>query len=319
MKRPPTWVLTVAAWIVASVLLALCFRGVDWGELLTVLRHASVGWLIAGVLANGATLAIMALQWQIFLPKDARVPLKQTLGISAVMATVANSVPFMAGEAAGVHLLASRGGTGHAKATSVTSLRILSDGTAKLAMLVVLAAIAPLSPSLRRVLVLLSLGVALLLAFVLAAAWSHGRIHLPTGRAGAVGSVARVFHDWSAGLEGARRPSALVWGILLAVMLRSFELTAILCVQAAAGLHLPVADALSVLVAVNISTMVSVAPGNLGVYEGSAYVAYHAFGLARSAGLAVAVLQHAVYLVPMAGTGWVVLMLSRLGSKRTKS
>src|SRR4051812_11803368 len=99
MKRPPTWELTLAARIVATVLLALCFRGVDWGQLWAVLRRARIGWLIVAVLANGATLALMALQWQIFLPRGAEVPLKQTLGISAVMAMVANSVPFMAGEA----------------------------------------------------------------------------------------------------------------------------------------------------------------------------------------------------------------------------
>ena len=61
----------------------------------------------------------------------------------------------------------------------------------------------------------------------------------------------------------------------------------------------------------SLATIISVSPGNVGVYEGSAYLAYTALGVSPETALGLAVLQHVAYLIPMAGTGWVVVLLAQ--------
>ena len=300
-----------AAWVIASLLLALCFRGVDIRGLLVLVAGAHHIWLGAALSANATILLLWATQWWWLLPRARPVPFRRVLGVTAMMAMVANSVPFLAGQAAGVHLLATRGSIGHAGALSVAALDQLAEGIAKVTMLLVLATLAPLPPSLATALNLLAMAVALLLTIVVVAAWSHGRLRISTGLGRVHPGIARFVTEWAAGLEGARRPTVLAGGVLLALTMKGAELTGILTVQLALGVDLPAWSALAVLAAVSLSTIVSAAPANLGVYEGSAFLAYRALGVTPETALALGVVQHALYLIPMAGAGWLAVTLGR--------
>lgn len=303
------------AWALATGLLALCFRGADWPAVAELLVRAHPGWIAAAVLANASIVLLWAAQWRLFLPRDRAVAFPRVLRITAIMAMVANSVPFLAGQATGLHLLATRGGTGHAAALSVAALDQLAEGLAKVALLLALATVAPLPPALARAAVALAAAVALLLGVVLAAAWSHRRIPLPAAR-GPFAVVMRFVAEWARGLEGARRPWLLAGGVGLSLAMKGAELCGILAAQSALGVDLPAWSALPVLAATALSTMVSVAPANLGVYEGSAFLAYRALGVAPEAAVGLAVLQHLAYLAPMAGGGWLALTA---GSRRRRA
>ncbi|MBW3534737.1 MAG: flippase-like domain-containing protein [Gemmatimonadetes bacterium] len=306
MSRRLRW---AAAWLVATALLVACFRSVGWDGVVPVLARMHPAWLAAAVAANAAILFLWAWQWTRFLPHDRSVPYPRMLRVTTVMAMIANSVPFLAGQAAGLHLLATRGRVGHAAAVSVTALDQLAEGVAKVAVLLLLAAVAPLPGRLKTALVALSTGVALLAAAVAVLsrsgttprALARGRL-APVGRF--VGEVRRA-------LASVRRPRILVGGVVLALAMKAAELAGILAVAAAFGAGVGPAEALLVLVAVNLATMVSVAPANLGVYEGSAFLAWRAVGAAPELALGLAVVQHLAYLLPMAGGGWLTVTLWR--------
>ena len=53
-------------------------------------------------------------------------------------------------------------------------------------------------------------------------------------------------------------------------------------------------------------------PANVGLYEGSALLAWNLAGVPPETGLGLAVVQHVAYLVPMAGCGWAALAVSGL-------
>ena len=57
------------------------------------------------------------------------------------------------------------------------------------------------------------------------------------------------------------------------------ELGGILAVQRSLGLDLPVGTALLVLASVNFATIVSISPGNLGVFEAASFAAYRLAGV----------------------------------------
>ena len=58
--------------------------------------------------------------------------------------------------------------------------------------------------------------------------------------------------------------------------------------------------------------MVAVTPGNLGVYEATAFFVYQYVGLPPDTALGLALLQHVCYLLPMTGVGYLVLWYRNL-------
>jgi uncharacterized membrane protein YbhN (UPF0104 family) len=50
--------------------------------------------------------------------------------------------------------------------------------------------------------------------------------------------------------------------------------------------------------------MLPVAPGNLGTYEASAFVAYRFLGVSAEQALSLAVMQHVCFMIPAVGIGY---------------
>jgi uncharacterized membrane protein YbhN (UPF0104 family) len=85
---------------------------------------------------------------------------------------------------------------------------------------------------------------------------------------------------------------------------------ALWAVAVALGVPLTAGGVILVLAAVNLSTMISVTPANVGIYEASALVAYAIVGVDTATAMGLAVLQHAAYLIPLAGVGWLLLAVT---------
>jgi uncharacterized membrane protein YbhN (UPF0104 family) len=86
--------------------------------------------------------------------------------------------------------------------------------------------------------------------------------------------------------------------------MKAAELGGIILVQRSLGLDLPVGTALLVLASVNFATIVSVSPGNLGVFEAASFAAYRLTGVSPEHALTLSLLQHVCYLIPMVGVGY---------------
>ena len=318
--RIPRRVRWAAAWTLASALLVACLLQVEWTRALAAAASASPLRVLGAVASNLAIVPLWAAQWVLFLPRRRRIPLPRMLRITAVMAMVSNSVPFLAGQLTGFHLLARRGGVGYAASLSVTTLDQVAEGMAKLTLLALLGALTPLPDPLRAALLALALAVGALLLLALAGALRHTSLRLlarrlhPRPLATAVRFVAR----WAQHLEGVRRPRVLVSGYGLALAMKGAEAAGILLVQTALGVQLPPWSVLLVLAAVGLSTMVAVTPGNLGVYEASAFLAYRWLGVGAETALALAAVQHLAYLVAMGGAGWAAVTFRALVGSRPR-
>ena len=82
--------------------------------------------------------------------------------------------------------------------------------------------------------------------------------------------------------------------------------------QMSLGQELPFWTTILVMAALNLATIFPITPGNFGVYEATAFLIYKFSGLSPEIALSLAFLQHICFLVPMAGTGWVVLLIQSL-------
>ena len=266
----------------ATLLLVVALQDIDWDRLLQLLRGLRLPWVAVAIGLNGSILVLWSLQWRILVPGEDSVTWADMFLVVSAMAMISNSVPFMVGQASGVLLLARYGRIGPASALSVYTMEQVAEGIAKLAVVVSV------------------LGVTFV---VLSFRFRHPAIG--PRPAGVIGRVRHFGAQWAHSLEGLRTPQVFGAAVALALGMKAAELAGILAVQQSLGLDLPVGTALLVLASVNFATIVSVSPGNLGVFEAASFAAYRLTGVSPEQALTLSLLQHACYLIPMLGVGYV--------------
>ena len=289
----------------ATLLLVVALQDIDWDRLLLLLRGLRLPWVAVAIVLNGSIIVLWSLQWRILVPGEGSVTWANIFLVVSAMAMISNSVPFMVGQASGVLLLARYGRIGHASALSVYTMEQVAEGIAKIVVVLGVALLAPLPAWLARgvqglAVVVSALGVTF-------AVLSFRFRHPATAPrpAGALGRVQHFGAQWAHSLEGLRTPRVFGAGIALALGMKAAELGGILAVQQSLGLDLPVGTALLVLASVNFATIVSVSPGNLGVFEAASFTAYRLTGVSPEHALTLSLLQHVCYLILMVGVGYV--------------
>ena len=109
------------------------------------------------------------------------------------------------------------------------------------------------------------------------------------------------------------------FGLLLALLMMFAQTLGIWAVQKSLGLDLPFWAPILVMGALNLTTVLPITPGNFGVYEGTAFLAYQFYGLSSESAVSLALLQHLCFLIPMVGTGYLVLLFLTSAQKQSLS
>lgn len=271
----------LGAWLIATALLVVCARTVDWTRALEVVSTAHVGWLGAAVLLNGGILVCWAAFWRVLLPsREPPVGYRRMFEIVATASSLMNTVPFGGGHASSVVLLARRGGTTKRGALSVIALDQLGEGLTKVGIFLLVALLAPLPVWMRAGVTTATLGVAAWFVTLMAAS------------------------RWARELEILRQWTRSAAALGCVVAMKFAEALAIVAVQHAFGVSISGSGTLLVLAAVVLGTMLPVVPGNLGVYEASAFVAYRYLGVRPEQALTLAIVQHLCLMIPAAGLGY---------------
>ena len=209
-----------------------------------------------------------------------------------------NTLPHGAGQAVTAGLIATRGRVGFRGALSLLALEQLSDGFAKLALLLTTLAVAPLPVAVQSG------------AWIIAGAIVVGL--------GVLLWIARHPHDspttswranWGRHLEVLKRPGGFMIAVGLSTAIRLTGVVAFYTVQRSLGIELSVTHTLVVFAIVTCATLVTVAPANLGVYEAAAFGAYRLLGVPAEEAAALGLLQHVCLLLPLAGTGYLLAAL----------
>jgi hypothetical protein len=302
-RRAARWML-LALWGALSVAIVAALAELPWQRTVVYLHELHPGWILAAVLTNLAILPLWAQEWRLLSPRSFRVSFRAMFEVVGITSAVLNTVPFFAGEAAGVGLLITRARLSRGAALSVLAMDQLLVGFAKLAVIAAAAAVAPLPAWVRGGLASIVIGVAalLLVLLVLAHRGTAARDWLLLGSSAARRLVARAAAV-GAHLEMLRElPRA--WRVcLIAVLKKTFELLAIVAVQLAFGLAPSLPLALMVLAALAVTTLLPIAPANLGVYEATVFATYRFAGTSAELALGIAVVQHLCFLLPMISIG----------------
>lgn len=305
-------------WAILTVLVIIAVRKVDWTLALYAMYEAKPLILILAVLLNAMILIFATIQWLVFLPEGVSVTKSRMFEIIAVTSTVSNSGPVGGGAAVGLHLLAKHGGLGHSVGLSVLLLDQLVEGLAKIAILLLGIVAIPIGIQYRAVGGAIILGIPILILLLTIVARRRHTLSLISQQTkGFWGWVLRTLTNVSVNLQVLRKPKKLSATFILALLQKLAEALAIMCVLMAFEITIPLWGVLAVLVAVNLSTVVSITPANLGVFEGSAFLVYQALGVGSDMAITLALIQHIVYLIPLAGIGWIVSSVKSLRVNRS--
>jgi uncharacterized protein (TIRG00374 family) len=334
--------IAVSAWLVATGLVVLALRAVGWRETLAAASQARVPWLLVASACHLGVVVLWAWQTWILLPDAVRPHFGRVFEVQAITATAQNTIPAFLGQATGVAVLADRGGVGTPAALSVLAQHSLIEAVAKLATLAAAAQVAPLPAWMRRAVALLGVGLALLAVGLAVAAWmarhrapraddalppslALGMVPEPAPapddrRVPGLWARVRAFLvSWAAALDALRSPRRLALALVSGLLMKAAEASGWWAVERAFGIAPRPGSPLLVLAATNLASALPASPGNLGVYEGAAAVAYGALGVPRDLALALGIVGHAVYLLPFVGAGWIVLSLGQLRSRRARA
>lgn len=309
--------LILIAWMAATYLLYICFKEVELEHSWEEIKHANSLWLMLGVLGHFSIFIFWAKQWILFLPSQLKVPFKRMFEVNALMSTAMNTLPFPGGHAFGVFLLAKRERVGHSVALSVMSLDQLTEGIAKLTILFIVGWFTPLPAFMKKGILGLIVLILLFLCLLLYCAHRFYDYKIPTHKHN-ITRKEKIIHfisRWGHQLEGLRNLQIFFHGVILAYGMKLGEALAIWGIQKSLGIDLPIWSVLLILAGLNLTTLIPLVPGNLGVYEATVFFIYQYLGVAPEKALALALVQHLCFLLPLAGTGYIFILLKSLLSK----
>ena len=310
----------IVSWLLLTALIVATIGRVDWTLAIAAIAKAKPLPLILAVLFNAMILVFATAQWLLFLPEGVSVARSKMFKIMAIMSTVANSGPAGGGAAVGVHLLARQEGVGHSVGLSVLLLDQLVEGLVKVAIVLLAIVVVPIGLEYKAVSATILIGVPTLFFVLTVIAHRKSALESISERTtGFLGWVLTKLNLVAANLEALRRPKKLSLTVVLGLLQKLVAALAITCILLAFGVVTPWWGILAVLVAVNLSTVVSVTPANLGVFEGAAFLVYTSLGISSDTAVALAIVQHAAYLIPLAGIGWIISSVRPLNISRSKS
>lgn len=307
-----SWLLPLL-WIVLTAALLIALPRLPWQEALDHASRAALPWILAAIALNLLILPLWALEWRLLVPGGARVAFGRMFGIVSVTASVLNSIPFLVGEASAVALLIGRAGLSRGAALSLLAMDQLLVAFAKVAVLVAALAVAPVPSWVRGGLLSLATIFAFMLAamLVLAHRWEQMRDRLRDAGSRVAALWARAA-ALGAHLEMLRDPGLATRVAALALAKKLAEVAAAMAIQAAFGMEPSLVAALMVVAALSLSTLVPIAPANLGIYEATVFAIYRYLGLPADLALGLSILQHLCFLVPSVATGYVIATMKQL-------
>ena len=289
--------------VVLLALLVLASRKIDLSRLVVELRTVRLTWLAGALVSYAAILPLWALEWRLLAPATPRNTFARMLGVCAMTSTMLNTAPMFVGEVSAAVWLVTRIGLTRSAAFSLIAIDQLLVGVAKLVVLAAAALLLAIPPWMQRGMVALLLGVAALLAGVLLIAWHPDALATRFGGRLPARSLAAL-RGLGEALAPLRSPSRSGGSLLVALSKKLAEIVAIVCVQRAFGVELPVSAAILLLAALGLATMLPLIPSSFGLFEGAVVLTYAHLGVSYELALGMAIVQHACFFASAALPGY---------------
>jgi hypothetical protein len=312
---------------ISVVALWLVVRSVDLGACASVLSRANPIPLVAGLAVIAAQVLLRSVRWRVLLPRPQdgrRIRVGRIVPVLLV-GYLGNAVlPARLGEPIRAYMVARREKLDAAEAFGSVVLERVVD-TATLAVVAFVAAVAVDAPTW----IVQATAVAAIVVGALTAALvvvGPGRmVRLARAFAARLPAtvptepILRRLDGFARGIDRPSRSGALVLAVVISAVCWFLDATTYWLVGQSIGVPVSPAAALLIAAVTVLGTALPSAPGYVGTFELAAATTAQALGVASAPALALAVLAHAMAVLPVAVAGAVsmVAMDARLGRLAT--
>ncbi len=299
--------------------IAVVLRSVDLGRTAEALSHTRLLWLAPCFVLVAVGIALRAMRWQRLLPTtDRTVPIRRITPILLIGYLGNTVLPARLGEPIRAYLLARREGLSSFEVFGTALLERILD-VAVLAVMAFAASWAIGAVPWVVQLTGVAAGIGLLIVTLLTLVGIGPAIRIVDRLAGdlrlvAAGSILTRLDRFARGFGG--RSQRLPVAEAAAVSIPIWLVDASICWLAAQsiGANLGAAAALLVVAVGALGTSIPSAPGYIGTYELAASAAARAVGLGAPEALSLAIVIHAITLLPVAVAGAGALLVLGSGS-----
>jgi uncharacterized protein (TIRG00374 family) len=299
---------TIVGILTSMLLLVWVFWRVDFAQLKSLVLRSNVRLVVAVGVLNFVVIVLKAARWGEILAATQRIPLGATT-LATLVGYMANSLlPARAGEVVRVFVLGSRRGLSKSMVLATLALDHLLEGVAMALLMLGLPFLLVTPVWMRSATIALGGLLVVALGAVMVAAYFPGRLGtrslLPTRW------QAWIESHWARfrlGLETVRNPRRAVGVVLLACATWVVQAVMVYLSLRATGLQCNLREALFVLLAINLGTMIPGAPSSVGPFEFAAIVSLGFLGVEKTPALSFALLYHFVQVIPTIVAGWLAL------------
>lgn len=310
------WAFGVGGVLVSVLALVAVALSVDVPAAIDLLGKADGVWVLVGFGVVVIQTCVLAVRWRWLLPltADGRLVALGTSWRVLIIGTLVNiGVPARVGDAARAVLVGRMAGVSSAAGLGSVvverGLDVAALGLAGFAAGTIVGAPALVVEISGAVALVAILGLVLLWSGLLG--WMAGRL-VPRLRGRRLSPVIGPLERLSVGVEVARARGHLVSSATATVVSVLLDGVLVWLAAHALGVALSPAEALVVGAAAVLITGVPSAPANVGTFELAAVFVLVDLGVPAELSLAIAVLLHAMIVVPVAAAG-VVLLLGGIG------
>jgi glycosyltransferase 2 family protein len=309
---------------VTVVCMVLALRGVALDDAADAFREADLVWLLPAIPVFAAAIVLRGVRWWALYDAEQRPPLRAVMYALLVGYFFNNILPARAGEAARVIALHSRArDTPRAEIIATVVVERVFDLLALLLMLLCAYPWLPEISWLRNAAILGAfVSIVLAVLIVLIVRYDARAVHWllsPLRRIRRPGFAERVevaAINATRGLVALRNPAIAVRGFALTFLSWFVLAISYWILMDAFHLDLPLASAVLVTVAINLSLVLPSSPAALGVFEAATIIALDAWDVPHAESLSYALVLHVFNLVPFLVIGAVLLGPATLRRKR---
>ena len=328
-RRRSRLALRLGGLLISLAALWLVIQSVDLGACARVLSGANPAPLVVCLAVIAIQVALRSVRWRLLLPAPRRgggIALKRIVPVLLIGYLGNTVLPARLGEPIRAYLVARREDLDAAEAFGSVVLERVVD-TATLAVVAFAAAVVVRAPSwiVQATAVAAIAGTAVTVALVVI---GPGPLVRATRRIAAhVPGAARIepvlvrLDDFARGIDRPARSRAIVAAAVISAACWMLDATTFWLVARSVGTPLDPAAALLIDSVTVLGTALPSAPGYVGTFELAAATTAQALGVAAVPALALAVLAHAMTVLPIACAGAVSLIAldARLGLLATEA
>jgi len=304
--------------VISAIFLYLAFRGIDWSELVSVLKGTNIAYLIPAVASTIVQLYLRAYRWKFMLRPVKSIPTSRLFSATSIGYMANNVLPARLGEFVRAHVVGRRENISRTASFATIVYERIADVFALLIMLwfVLLKASGP--EWLRKAgWLLLALNLVSLGALVVMNRYGEGFSRLleklirPLS-SGIQEKILRIFRRFLSGLQAVGSPRASIAVVFTSILVWISTLAGIYFCFGAMNLEMPLLATVTVQVLVAFGTMIPSAPAYLGTTQYACVVGLAMYGIDKSEALGYSILYHATIFFPVTILGFYFLWRSQM-------